>query len=184
MKFQYDFRTDIIDSTADNSLKIIIDKIEPEAPWLMTSPMNPTELIGVVPMDAVGQIYQLTLHANNAIGGSSDPVTIPLQINTDEIFKPHFYLDKPQLPPLYKGQPYFFDFTQHEEVYPRYEDLPYRVELAANYPNPAWLHIENNQISIDKVPDFLKGDQTIFLTIQNIPGGLSDVLAVNINLVN
>lgn len=183
IRFQHDFRTDILNLIDDNSLKLTIDNIVPAAPWLSVSSINPTELIGVVPMDMTGQTYQLTVYANSAIGGNSDPVIISLKIDIDKSLTPHFYLDKPQLPPLQLGQPYFYDFKQHEEVYPRYEDIPYHVELAKNYPNPPWFHLENNHILIDKVPENIHGDQKIYLIIQNIPGGMSDVLEVNLPLV-
>ncbi|HBI21329.1 MAG TPA: hypothetical protein DDY37_01875 [Legionella sp.] len=82
--FYYDFRENITDLTADGNLRLILDKIEPAAPWLSFSSLNPVVLDGVVPKDAAGQVYQLTFHANTVVGGDSEAVTIPLQIIISE----------------------------------------------------------------------------------------------------
>ncbi len=182
--FQKDFRANITDPTADGSLKLILDKIEPAAPWLAYSSSNPTQLDGVVPQGDIGQRYQLTLHANTAIGGDSDRVTIPMQIAIDKTKTPQFYSDKPQLPLVYAGQTYFYDFVGCNDVIPGYSDTPYAVELAKGYNNPGWLRIKDNKLIADKVPEHLKQKQQIFITIKNIPGGESKVLTVDLFLMN
>ena len=175
-----DFRSQITDPMADNSLKIIIDKIEPAAPWLSMSSWNPLELVGIVPADAVGQDYQITLHANTAIGGDSESVIIPLEIAINKSDTPHFYLDNPQLPLLYVGQPYSYDFVANNDVDPEYEDIPYTVELAEGNNNPAWLRIEDNKLIVDSVPGNLDQIEQVFITIKNMPGGKSNVLSLKL----
>ena len=175
-----DLRANIADPTADASLKLVLDNVEPAAPWLLRSTSNLTELDGVVPQSAVGQLYQLTLHANNAIGGDSDRVTIPLQIAIDKSKTPYFYSDKPQLPIFYAGQAYFYDFVTCNDVIPTYSDIPYVVELAKGYNNPEWLRIEDNKLIVDNVPEQLKANQKLFITIKNIPGGISEVLPMSL----
>lgn len=76
----HNFQENIIDPIADGSLKVIIDEIAPAAPWLSISPSNPSELIGVIPEKAIGQQYQITLHANTREGGNSDTSIISLTI--------------------------------------------------------------------------------------------------------
>ncbi|HBI21966.1 MAG TPA: hypothetical protein DDY37_05200, partial [Legionella sp.] len=92
--FHHDFQADIADPAADGSLRLILDKIEPAAPWLS---LDTLVLDGMVPADAVGYRYHLTFHANTATGGDSEPVTVPLQIAIDEKRTPRFYLAKPSL---------------------------------------------------------------------------------------
>ena len=79
-----DLRDYSSDPTNDNSLKIIIDNIEPAAPWLSISSSNSTELEGVIPKNAIGHVYRISLHANSAIGGNSETIIIPLKIATNE----------------------------------------------------------------------------------------------------
>ena len=171
-----DFLENITDPATDSSLRIILDKVEPAAPWLSVSSL--TVLEGGVPEDAVGQVYQVTLYANTVVGGNSDPVTIPLQIAIDKNKTPHFYSDNPQLPLFYAGQPYSYDFVGNNDVYPEYRSFPYVVELAKGHNNPEWLRIEDNKIIADSVPNNLKKIQTMFITIKNIQGGQSEVLSL------
>lgn len=176
--FHYDFRSNIIDPTADANLKLILDKVEPEAPWLSMSSWNPTELDGIVPKDAEGKTFQLTFYANTAVGGNSDPINIPLNISIDPDKTPHFYSDSPKLPIFYAGQPYFYDFVDCNDIDPEYANIPYTVELAKGYNNPEWLRIEDNKLIADRVPDNLKKMQQMFITIKNIPGGESKVFSL------
>ena len=175
-----DFRANIIDPSTDGSLKIMLDKIEPAAPWLSISSLNSMELNGVVPKGAEGQEYQITLHANTAIGGNSDARTIPLKIATNENLTPRFYAANPQLPLLYVGQPYSYDFVGNQDVHPQYSDIPYTVELAEGHNNPAWLRIEDNKLIVDSVPSKLEQMEQVFITIKNIPGGSSEVLPLKL----
>jgi len=179
-----DLRQYISDPTADDNLKVIIDKVEPKAAWLSVSSWNLMELTGLVPENAVGQEYIITLHANTAIGGNSDPITIPLKIKIDSKQTPRFHLDNPQLPLAYVGQPYFHDFVANRDVYPAYSDIPYIIELAEGYNNPAWVRIEGNKLLVDSVPDKLGSTQTIFITIKNIPGGRSKILPLKLTIMN
>ena len=182
--FRKDFRTNISDPSNDHNLNVILDKIEPAAPWLSMSSLTPTELNGVVPADAVGQDYQITLHATTAIGGSSEVMTLPLHIVIDKNLTPRFYLDNPQLPLFYVGQYYSHDFTTSRDVYPQYNDIPYTVELAEGYDNPTWVRIEDNQFIVDSVPENLKQIEQIFITIKNVPGGRSEVLSLDLFIMS
>lgn len=183
-KIHTDLQANIADPTTDGSLMLVLDKIEPAAPWLAISLSKYTEITGIVPNDMAGKLYQITLHANNAIGGNSDPVTIPLKITRDENKTPQFKSVKPQLPILYAGQPYFYDFASSTDIIPEYKDIPYSVELAKNYNNPAWLRLEENKLIADKVPEHLNQDPQIFITIKNIPGGKSKVITIDLFLMN
>ena len=174
-----DLRSIVLDSTTDSSLKIILDKIEPAAPWLS---VDTTTLHGIVPDDVVGQPYQLTLHANTQIGGSSDPVVIPLEIAMNKDLTPGFYLDNPQLPLLYVGQPFLHDFVANQDVYP--SNIPYVVDLAEGRMNPSWVRIEHNQLIIDSVPDGLHQIERVFVTIKNIPGGRSSVYPLDLFIMS
>lgn len=182
--FHNDFRANITDPTADAHLKLILDKVEPDAPWLSMSSWNPTGLDGVVPLDSVGQTYQLTFHANTTVGGNSDPVIIPLNILINKNKTPYFYSDNPQFSPLYVGQSYVYDFVINNDIYPEYTDIPYLVELAKDYDNPEWLRITDNKLIADKVPDDAAQVQEIFLTLKNIPGGKSEVLPFLLIIMN
>lgn len=179
--FRYDFRSHIADPAADKSLKLVVDRIVPDAPWLSIAYYNSTELTGLPPLNAVGQVYNVTLYANTKTGGNSDPVTFPLHIAVDKQFTPRFYATKPQLPILYAGQSYVHDFTQNRDIMPEYQDIPFTVALAPNTKNPDWVRIENNQLIIERVPDDLdQPQQTIYITITNIPGGQSGVLPLEL----
>lgn len=170
----------ITDPTPDGSLRVILDKIEPAAPWLSISATNPTALAGVAPNDAVGQCYQITAYANTQTGGNSVPVTISLQLAIDANKTPRFATESPQLPALHAGESYLYDFTHREDIHPLYKDIPYHVELASNKDNPPWLRIVNNQLIAAMVPDNIKKEQKIFITIKNIPGGESAELSISL----
>ncbi len=178
--FHHDCHTHIDDPASDHRLRLIVDKIDPEAPWLAISELNSTELEGNVPQDAVGQTYQLTLHANTSIGGDSAPVTIPLHIAIDETKTPRFASSRPQLPDAYVGLRYAYHFVERNDVEPQYIDIPYIVELASNHGNPAWLRIENNELIADSIPNDVEKMQQIYITIKNIPGGKSKVLSLDL----
>jgi len=183
--FHKDFRANIDSSNRDDSLKLLIDKIEPAAPWLSISPSNPTELNGVIPQEAVGQIYQVTVHANTTAGGNSEPVTIALKIDIDKSKTPRFYSAKPQLPIFNIGEEYRYDFVSFKDIYPDYSIIPYTVELAKGYDNPPWLRIENNQLVANNVPDDLDDNQPmLFIVITNIPGGASHVLPLSLYITH
>jgi hypothetical protein len=181
-RFDSDLRTNLFDPLNDSSLKIILDKVEPEAPWLRVSPMNPTTLSGHVPADAVGQHYQLTLSANTLMGGNSTPMIIPLDIAIDPQWTPRFFLSKPEFPVLYPGKSYTYDFAIHHDVVPEFEDMPYTITLAQAYPNPAWLQIINNRLQVSTVPE-LTGVQKIFVQLKNIPGGSSEVIPLDLMIL-
>ena len=177
--FFQDLRPRILDPALDNRLTLVLDKVEPAAPWLSVSTDNPTGLTGTVPQDAVGQTYQLTVHANTTVGGNSDPVTMSLRIAIDKRLTPRFYLDNPQLPLFYAGQPYSYDFVAFNDVEPGYKDSPYTVEFADGHPIPEWIRIEENKLISDNVPNNL-GTQHLFITVKNVPGGKSEVLTLNL----
>lgn len=182
-QFYSDLRANITDLSSDSRLKLVLDKVEPAAPWLTVSAQNPTVLEGIVPKDAVGQTYQLTMYANTTVGGNSELVTIPLLIAIDKSKTPHFYLPKPVLPLLYAGQPYLYDFVGFNDVEPQYNDIPYTIELAKEHYNPEWLRIEDNKLIVDKVPNNLNSNQDVYILISNIPGGKSEVIHLSLTIV-
>ena len=182
-EFHSNFQRHINDPTADNNVKIVIDKIEPPAPWLSVSSWRPTEIEGIVPEAAVGQIYQIILHANTTIGGDSDTVIIPLHITIDKSRTPRFYAANPHLPLFHVGQSYVYDFVANRDVYPEYNDIPYTIELAEGYKNPAWVRIEDNKLIVDRVPDNLNIER-VFITIKNIPGGQSRAFSLKLLIMD
>lgn len=173
----------LTDFTSDGSLKIILDKTEPAAPWLSISSTDHVSLNGLVPKDAVGQTFQLTLHANTAVGGDSERVTVPLTIAIDESKTPKLYPEKPDLPPLYKGQCYFYDFNDCSAITPEYRLIPYFVELERGYDNPDWLRIESNRLIADDVPRDAQNKQRVFFSIKNTPGGQSKIYYVDLDVI-
>lgn len=175
--FEQNLRALITDPVADGSLKVILDKVEPAAPWLSIS--SAMTLIGLVPSDAIGQCYEVTLRAMTSTGGSSEPVTIPLHINTDQTFAPHFVESSKPLPLMYAGQSYLFDFKRFNGISPAYQDVPFNVELADGFENPSWLRIDDNQIIVDQVPTYeMPKNPTLYITMQNRPGGKSAVIPI------
>lgn len=70
----------VVDPAQDGSLKILLDKVEPSAPWLKIAYDNPTLIEGTIPADAAGKTYHMTLRANNVTGGSSIPIIADLKI--------------------------------------------------------------------------------------------------------
>jgi hypothetical protein len=171
--FRHRFNLSVIDPAEDDSLKIIIDKIEPAAPWL--SMTTHTDLEGIVPEDAVGNTYQMTVIAHTNTGGNSDPAVIPLTIGTDKQLTPRFFSSHPQCPSMHAGSAYVYDFVANRDVYPEYGQYPYEIALAKGYDNPEWVRIEDNKLIIDRVPEHLKRLSKVFITIKNILGGESDV---------
>lgn len=167
---------------ADGDVKVVLDKVEPAAPWLSVS--SSLALEGVVPHDAVGQCYVVTLRAITSIGGSSDPVTIPLHIEVDPQLTPHFVVSDVPLTLLHAGRPYVFDFSTFNGITPTYQEFPFMVELASDAKNPPWLRIENNQIIIDNVPqEEINRKLTLLITLQNRPGGKSAVIPVPLLII-
>lgn len=177
----FELRQYLTDPASDGSLRVILDAIKPAAPWLSVS--NAMALEGMVPIDSAGQTYRLTLSANTATGGSSDPVTILLCIAIDASQTPRFITNKPILPLLYPGQSYQYDFKGNHDISPDYAKSPYEVELASGYNNPLWLRIENNQLLVDEVPSDIEEPQLIFVTIKNIPGGISSVQSISLTMM-
>lgn len=179
-----DFRPNIIDPASDSNLKLVIEKIKPDASWLKISAINPTALNGKVPDSAVGQNYLITLAASTPTGGTSDKKTIPLMIAINKDKTPRFYQANPNLPLLYEGQSYSYDFVANNDVEPEFNDVPYSVTLAKGYPNPDWVSIKNNKLIVDKVPEHLEQMEKIFITIKNIPGGISKVFILKLFIMN
>jgi len=182
---QHNLQANIVDPAQDSNLRLVIDKVEPLAPWLSVSSSEPTTLVGNVPADATGQQYILTLHANNQKGGDSLAQVVKLNIDIDEQRKPQFKQDNPVLDILYPGQVYFYDFQQNRDIFPEYEDAPYTIKLAEGYSHPDWLVIENNQLkSIGVVPNVEDDEVIIHVVVYNQPGGQSDVVTLPIFVMN
>ncbi|WP_018576613.1 putative Ig domain-containing protein [Legionella shakespearei] len=170
----------IHDPAFDNSLQLILDKVTPDADWINVSPVNPTMLNGTVPMNATGKKFMLTLRASTVTGGSSEPVTVPLQINIDKEKTPRFKNNTQVLPILYPGQAYIYDFVEHSDVYPEYDTIPYEIEFADENSQPYWLRIEHNQLIADKVPEDIDKEVEVKVIIRNIPGGKSKPISLHL----
>jgi hypothetical protein len=184
VEFEQDVRQHISDSANDGSLQLIIDKVEPEAPWLKISPTNLTAFVGTVPLDAAGQVYQLSLHANTRTGGNSNEIKVLLSIAVDNEKVPRFKAANPQLPLFYPGTPFEHDFVVNNDIFPDYEVAPYIVELAAGYNNPSWVRIANNKIIADLVSEKIpKNKYEIYLTIKNVPGGRSGIIPLTLHVM-
>lgn len=184
-QFYTDVLTHISSPAKEANPKIILEKIEPKADWLHVSELNPTALEGVIPLDATGQKYLITLRASTVAGGASNAITIPLQISVDNERTPQFKAANPHLPLVYPGQDYFYDFVEHQDVFPEYDDAPYTIEFAENYEPPTWLKLQNNKLfSESLVPDDADSDIAVELIIKNIPGGSSDVVTLHLTVMN
>ena len=179
-EFHHDFRASISDPTQDGNLQILLDRIEPATLDLKISPYNPTEVFGVIDDKDEGKEYKLVLRAKTAVGGVSDPVTVPLNIAVNRALTPRFYQDNPNLTSLYPGQSFSHNFVDNRDVYPEYKDIPYVVELAKGADNPIWLRIEDNKLIVDEVPDNLPQKVTVYVTIKNVPGGQSEVYPISL----
>ncbi len=174
-----DFRYNITDPAADGNITLRIEKIEPKATWLHISSANPTELYGLVPDEDVGINYTLTLSATTPTGGKSDNVDIPLNIAINEDMTPRFHAASPNLPIFYKGHSYVYDFVSNRDVYPDFNSTPYTIELAKDKNNPKWVRIESNKLIIDEVPN-VRPQQQVYVTVKNIPGGVSEVITLDL----
>lgn len=170
----------IHDPAFDNSLQLILDKVTPDAPWINVSPVNPTTLTGTVPMNATGKKFMITLRASTITGGSSVPVTVPLQISIDEEKTPRFKNNPQVLPIIYPGQAYIYDFAENRDVYPEYDSIPYEIEFADESSQPYWLRIKHNQLIADKVPEDIDKDVVVKVIIRNIPGGKSKPISLHL----
>ena len=85
---------------------------------------------------------------------------------------------------IYPGQSFFYDFILNQDIYPEYEQFPYEISFAEGYEQPAWLHLENNKLSADLVPDITEKLITIKLEIKNRPGGKSKVIQLLLMVMN
>lgn len=171
----------LTDPAHSPDLKVILEKVEPEAPWLNISFNSPTVLEGTIPDKATGQKFLITLRANTPMGGNSEPITVPLTININKEMTPGFRSVKPILPMLYPRQSYFYDFVENRDVYPEYDEEPYQINFAEGYDHPSWLRIENNKLIADLVPDDINFVTEINLVITNIPGGSSHVITLGLS---
>ncbi|MGQ3891287.1 hypothetical protein [Legionella sp. CNM-4043-24] len=180
--FRYDFRDDISDPTEDGGLRLYLDRVEPQAEWLKQSSSAPLTLTGVPGEGDTGREYRLTVRAQSALGGMSEPVSVRLQVAINPSLTPMFHAARPHLPLLCAGQHYEYDFVTSGDVYPDYSELPYVIELAEEESNPNWLRIEDNRLIIDRVTDGLEPNQYVYLRIRNIPGGRSETYALTLYL--
>lgn len=174
----------IIDPAHDPSLKININNITPQVDWLYVPSSNSLVLEGYIPYEALGQKYLITLQANTKTGGSSDPIMVPLQIIQDKELIPQFKQENPIMNLVYPGQPYFYDFVEHQDVFPEYDDIPYTIKFADGSKPPAWLKIENNKLIAELVPNTVNSDFDIDLVISNTPGGESTPVTLSLTVID
>jgi hypothetical protein len=180
--FYMDIGRHIQNPNEDKSLVLVLEKIEPRAPWLHISKLSPTALEANVPEDAAGQLYHLTMHANTQSGGNSDPVSIPLQIAVNKQLTPHFKTSHPELAILYPGTPYVYDFVDQSDIFPSYQEVPYHITFAHDSTYPVWLRIENNKLIAEEVPENVTESPYIWLIIHNTPGGDSEKIKVKLKV--
>ncbi len=190
----YNMQNDIIDPTPqkDGSLRVVIDEVKTQCPnsecdtrWLEVLRHQPTILNGMVPLDATGRDYTITVHANNKMGGDSEKRDIKLHVGIDPDRKPGLKVQNPIFPRLQPGQAFFHDFVASRDVYPEYEDAPFTIEFDESAEHPYWLRLEDNKLIVDKVPEDVEGFIFFRIIIKNIPGGASEpvelLLRVNSN---
>lgn len=182
-KFYVNVLPYISSSVKESEPKIIIDEVAPQSLQLEVSSTNSSQLEGFVPSEFVGQTYLITLRASTIVGGSSEPVIIPLYINTNPNLKPQFKGGKPQLPIAYPGQAFEYDFVANRDVYPEYEDISYEVQFAEGYQPPYWLRLENNKLVASEIFD-MDDDINIRLVIKNTPGGISETVTIPLKIMN
>lgn len=171
--FYEDLSEYIKDPAHTSDVELIPDKIEPAVTWIKTSKDRPLSLEGRIPNDVTGQIFNITLRASTTIGGSSEPVTVPLKIDIDEDQIPGFRGTRPELPILYSGQPYFYDFVENNDIYPEFNTTPYVIKFAEDYDPPSWITLEHNKLIAEMVPDGIESLIELKILISNVPGGES-----------
>lgn len=181
-EWRQDLFENIENPAKETSLRLILEKVEPYAPWLHVAAHEGTVLTGVIPKDATGQLYKLTMRANTLVGGNSESVIIPLQIAIDTTKTPRFKVNNPILPMMYKGLPYLYDFVEQADIFPTFQEEPYQLSFAPNYPNPPWIQIVDNKLQADMVPEHLDKEPVVWVVIKNKPGGVSTPMALNITL--
>lgn len=174
----------ISDPAQDATLKLNLVKVEPEAPWLHISPYYPTRLQGTIPPDAIGERYEITLQASTQTGGSSESEIVSLMVKTNDEYKPSFKSDQMILPMLHPGQPYFYDFVEHADVYPEFSDMPYTIQFHEDYIKPDWIRLENNTLKADLIPETLTSPVTLHIVIKNKPGGQSELVELYLYPIN
>jgi hypothetical protein len=156
---------------------LIIDKTEPRVDWI-THDQNILKI--QAPIDATGEKINITLRVSTQDGGPSEPITIPLQVDIDPEMTPYFKDSDLSLPMAAAGHPYFFDFFENNAVYP--DNIPYQIEWAdeARYVHPGWIELKNNQLIVNEVPEMDAFEVPLFVTIKNIPGGVSKVKEIDL----
>lgn len=175
-RIEEDVSRHITDPSNDASLQVVLDNVVPAAPWLHVSSQNPVVLEGVVPDTATGETFQISWHANTAMGGHSELMTIPLQIRVNPTLTPRFKSVNPMLPMIEPGQPFFYDFVENRDVFPEYEEAPYHIDFAEGHEHPQWLKIVSNRLIAEVVPSVVPQGITLYLRVKNKPGGYSDVI--------
>lgn len=174
----------ITDPAQDSSLKVNIEKIVPNITWLKVTSSPALVLEGSIPPDTAGQKYLITLRAHTKTGGSSDAITIPLQVSLDKSRTPRFKRNNPILNLIYPGQSYFYDFVENQDIFPDYSVTPYTIKFADSDEHPSWLKIKDNKLLAELVPDDIDSDFNIHLVISNIPGGESTPITLGLTVMS
>lgn len=178
--FYQDIASLIDDPSGDGSLKLILEKVEPAAPWLGLSMHVSTALEGLIPAETTGMHYTLYLRATTMSGGSSELVKGSLTMKINPNLTPQFKSSKPILPILQPGTAYKYCIDEHRDVWPEYEDHPYTLELAEGSDSPDWLEIKDNCIEAQEVPLTLANIPLIWVVLRNIPGGAADPMPLEL----
>lgn len=168
--FFYEDLTDWI-VQPEEDIRLFIDRITPEAPWLTVSDSAFLTLEGHIPLDAVGKTFTIDLIADSARGGRSDTVPFTLNIATDPDKRPRFLSGKPQLPWFYENSPWQYDFQENADIFPAFQDEPWQIRFADNHGQPDWLRFEKNTLIADIVPVDMPFSVCIWIVLANVSGG-------------
>lgn len=171
------------DPAQDGSLRIILDRVEPEAPWLQVTKELFTVLEGIVPDEAWGIQYKLYMRAHTLSGGSSEPIVGTLDVKINPQLTPVFASNPVILPVLQPSLPYEFCFEEAGLIIPAYQTYPYTVRLAPDPKNPAWVSLTDNCIRVSELPNQLPYYPSLWLILSNIPGGQSQPFRVDLPIV-
>ena len=89
-----------------------------------------------------------------------------------------------RIPKAIPGQPFFYDFAAQHVVYP--DNIPYQIEWADgdNYAHPGWIELKNNQLIVAEVPDIDDLIVPLYVTIRNIPGGVSGIYKIKLHVLS
>ncbi|KTC67996.1 hypothetical protein Lbir_2598 [Legionella birminghamensis] len=182
--FSLDIQDLLVNRKEHSGIRLYLDKVEPAAPWIHYGAGSQTRLEGEIPLDAMGETFEMTVHAASREGGNSEAVIIPLNVAANPVYQPRLKDPSLILPLAYTGQAYSFDFVREKTIYPDYRTIAYQVFLSdecLGISNPPWLRINNNKLEAN-IPEGLTEDIFFCLQIRNKPGGLSEATPLTMRI--